>query len=32
MIAGICIANEEPILTRNVTHFSNIAGLAVESY
>ncbi len=32
MIAGICIANEEPILTRNVNHFSNIAGLTVESY
>ena len=32
MIAGICISNEEPILTRNVNHFSNIGGLTVESY
>ena len=32
MIAGICITNEEPILTRNVSHFSNIGTLTVESY
>ncbi len=32
MIAGICISNEEPILTRNVNHFSNIDRLTVESY
>lgn len=32
IIAGICISNEEPILTRNIDHFSNIDGLSVESY
>ncbi len=32
MIAGICISIEEPILTRNVNHFSNIGRLTVESY
>ncbi len=32
MIAGICIANGEPLLTRNVNHFANIDGLIVESY
>lgn len=32
MIAGICITNDETILTRNVNHFSNIGRLTVESY
>ncbi len=32
MIAGICRAHGEPILTRNVNHFSGIDGLKVESY
>lgn len=32
MIAGIAMANGEKLLTRNVKHFSKIAGLKVETY
>ena len=32
MIAGICLANNCPLLTKNVKHFSRIKGLKVESY
>lgn len=32
MIAGITLAKGEKILTRNVRHFSRIAGLGVETY
>ena len=32
MIAGICRACGEPILTRNVNHFSGIEGVALETY
>jgi len=32
MIAGIALAHNEPILTRNIKHFSRIDGLKVESY
>ncbi len=32
LIAGICIKNNEPLLTRNVEHFSRIKGLKIEKY
>lgn len=32
MIAGICLANNCPLLTKNVKHFSRIKGLKVETY
>ena len=32
MIAGICLANNCTILTKNVKHFSRIKGLKVETY
>lgn len=32
MIAGIAINCKEPVLTRNVAHFSRIKGLKVETY
>ena len=32
MIAGIALARTEPLLTRNVRHFSRVPGLRVESY
>ncbi|MBI2541913.1 type II toxin-antitoxin system VapC family toxin [Candidatus Woesearchaeota archaeon] len=32
MIAGICLANNCPILTKNIKHFSRIKGLKVETY
>ena|SRR3989344_3994944 len=32
MIAGIAYKNKEPILTRNVKHFSKIKGINVETY
>ena len=32
MIAGIALASGEPLLTRNVRHFSRIAGLRIEEY
>ncbi|MEK6899912.1 MAG: type II toxin-antitoxin system VapC family toxin [Nanoarchaeota archaeon] len=32
MIAGIAKHHQQPILTRNVKHFSRIKGLVVESY
>ena len=32
MIAGICLANNCHILTKNVKHFSRIKGLKVETY
>lgn len=32
MIAGIARAHNEPVLTRNVAHFSRISGLRVEKY
>ncbi len=31
MIASICIANNQPLLTRNIKHFSRIDGLQLES-
>ena len=32
MLAGIALENQESVLTRNVKHFSGIAGLKVEGY
>ena len=32
MIAGIALAQQEPLLTRNVKHFERIPGLRVETY
>ena len=32
MIAGVAKVHHEPILTRNVKHFSKIQGIHVESY
>ena len=32
MIAGICLANNCTILTKNVKHFSRVKGLKVETY
>ena len=32
MIAGICLSNNCPLLTKNVKHFSRIKGLKVETY
>ena len=32
MIAGIAITGDEKVLTRNVKHFSRIAGLKIETY
>jgi len=32
MIAGIALARGEAILTRNIRHFSRVAGLQVEAY
>ena len=32
MIAGICLANNCPLLTKNIKHFSRIKGLKVETY
>ena len=32
MIAGIALARGEPLLTRNVRHFSRVSGLRVETY
>ena len=32
MIAGICLANNCPLLTKNTKHFSRIKGLKVEGY
>ncbi len=32
MIAGISKVSKQPILTRNIRHFSNIEGVAVETY
>ncbi|MBI5392868.1 hypothetical protein HZA96_03270 [Candidatus Woesearchaeota archaeon] len=32
MIAGICITNNEPLLTRNIKHFNRIDGLKIETY
>ncbi|MBI4451420.1 PIN domain-containing protein [Candidatus Woesearchaeota archaeon] len=32
MIAGIALQHQEPVLTRNVAHFSRVPGLKVESY
>jgi tRNA(fMet)-specific endonuclease VapC len=32
MLAGISKVRDDPVLTRNVKHFSNIEGVKVESY
>jgi len=32
MIAGICRTAKEPVLTRNIDHFSGIEGVALETY
>jgi tRNA(fMet)-specific endonuclease VapC len=32
MIAGICLANNCSILTKNVKHFSRVKGIKVETY
>ncbi|MCL4341748.1 MAG: PIN domain-containing protein [Candidatus Thermoplasmatota archaeon] len=32
MIAGICRTARQPILTRNINHFSGIEGVSLESY
>ena len=32
MLAGIALAHEQPIITRNAKHFSNIEGVRVETY
>jgi tRNA(fMet)-specific endonuclease VapC len=32
MLAGISKVRNEPIITRNVRHFSNIDGVKVETY
>ena len=32
MIAGICLANNCPLLTKNIRHFSRIKRLKVETY
>ena len=32
LIASIALTHGEPLLTRNVRHFSRVPGLAVESY
>ncbi|VVB80833.1 tRNA(fMet)-specific endonuclease VapC [uncultured archaeon] len=32
MIAGIALQHQEPVLTRNVKHFSRVSGLKVETY
>ncbi len=32
MIAGIALENRQPLLTRNLKHFSGIAGLKTEGY
>ena len=32
LIAGICLANNCSIITKNIKHFSRIKGLKVESY
>ena len=31
MIASVCIENNEPLLTRNVSHFNRISSLKLES-
>ncbi len=32
MLAGISKVKNDPVLTRNVKHFSNIEGVRVENY
>lgn len=32
MIAGICLKNNETLLTRNIKHFSKIKNLKIEQY
>lgn len=32
MIAGIALAKNQPLLTRNISHFSRIKGLNVQTY
>lgn len=32
LIAGICIAHDAVIITRNITHFGRVPGLNVESW
>ncbi len=32
LIAGIALQHNEPVLTRNVKHFSRVPGLKVETY
>jgi predicted nucleic acid-binding protein len=32
LIASVALANDEPLLTRNPHHFSDIPDLVVESY
>jgi predicted nucleic acid-binding protein len=32
MIAGICRKSQQPILTRNINHFSGIEGVSLEPY
>jgi tRNA(fMet)-specific endonuclease VapC len=32
MIAGIALRHQEPVLTKNIKHFSRVSGLKVETY